>query len=296
MLSEINKIKSIGVIGAGTMGSGIASVSALSGYITIVCDIYQQSLDKAEKNILKGYDKLLEKGKLDETKKNKAVSNLEFTTDIKRIAGCGIVIEAALEDLELKRELYKKLDEITGEGCILATNTSSFSITAISSVVKDKSKVIGMHFFNPANIMKLVEIIKGEFTSEETVSIVKELTKNLGKTPVMCSDTPAFIVNRVARPFYGEALKILSEGGIPVETIDKIMKSEGGFAMGPFELMDLIGIDVNFSVTKSVYGAFFYDQKYKPSPIQQKMVEAGLLGRKTGEGFYKYTPAIPAKS
>lgn len=282
------KIKSIGVIGAGTMGNGIASVSALSGYKTVVYDIYDEALKKAEKNILKGYDKLSEKGRLDDNKKNAAISNLKFTSDISSISECGLVIEAALENLELKRELYKKLDEITSDDCILATNTSSFSITAISATVKDKSKVIGMHFFNPANIMKLVEIVKGEFTSDETVSSVTDVTKSLGKTPVMCKDTPAFIVNRVARPFYGEALKILGEGGISVEDIDKIMKSEGGFAMGPFELMDLIGIDVNFSVTKSVYEAFFYDQKYKPSPIQQKMVEAGLLGRKTGQGFYKY--------
>ena len=283
-----NNIKTIGVIGAGTMGSGIASVSALSGYRTIVHDVFSEALDKAEKNILKGYDKLSEKGKINEDKKNNSVSNLIFTQEIDQISDCDIIIEAALEDLKLKRELYKKLDELTSDGCILATNTSSFSITAISSVVKDKTKVIGMHFFNPANIMKLVEIIKGEFTSDETVEKVFTLTKSLGKTPVMCKDTPAFIVNRVARSFYGEALKILGESGVSVETIDKIMKTEGGFAMGPFELMDLIGIDVNFSVTKSVYEAFFYDQKYKPSPIQQKMVEAGLLGRKTSQGFYKY--------
>jgi 3-hydroxybutyryl-CoA dehydrogenase len=283
-----NIINTIGIIGSGTMGSGIASVSALSGCKTIVYDINEEALARAHKNILKGYDKLAEKGKLDDAKKNSAISNLIFTRDFNRLSICDIVIEAALENLELKRELYKQLDEITFPGCILATNTSSFSVTAISSVVKDKSRVIGMHFFNPANIMKLVEIIKGEFTSDETLDKVVSVTNKLGKTPVICKDTPAFIINRVARPFYGEALKILSEGGITVDVIDGIMKHEGGFAMGPFELMDLIGIDVNFSVTKSVYEAFFYDQKYKPSPIQQKMVEAGLLGRKTGQGFYKY--------
>jgi len=282
------KINVIGVIGAGTMGSGIASVSALSGYKTIIHDVYDEALTKAKNSIINGYDKLAEKGKIDKNKKNTAESNLEFTSDINRVSECGLIIEAALEDIKLKKELYKKLEEITSKDCILATNTSSFSITAISSAVKNKSNVIGMHFFNPANIMKLVEIVKGEFTSEESVSKVFEITKSLGKTPVLCKDTPAFIVNRVARPFYGEALKILAEGGISVEDIDKIMKTEGGFAMGPFELMDLIGIDVNFSVTKSVFEAFFYDPKYKPSPIQQKMVDAGLLGRKTGQGFYKY--------
>ena len=191
--------------------------------------------------------------------------------------------------MELKKTLYTKLDEITGGETILATNTSSYSITSISASVKNNiGRVVGMHFFNPASIMKLVEIVKGEFTSDETLKETEDICRKLGKTPVICKDTPAFIVNRVARPFYGEALKILGEGGIEVGVIDGIMKNEGSFAMGPFELMDLIGIDVNLSVTKSVYEAYFYDQKYKPHPIQQKMVESGLLGRKTGKGFYKY--------
>jgi len=281
-------MKTIGIIGSGTMGSGIASVSALNGFKTIVYDIYNEALKKTKKNILKGYEKFTEKGKIDENKKNNATSNLLFTDDFNKLSGCELVIEAAIENIELKKELFKKLEEVTKEDCILASNTSSFSITAISSVVKDKDRVVGMHFFNPANIMKLVEIVKGEFTSEKTIENVISVTKQLGQTPVLCKDTPAFIVNRVARSFYGEALKILGEESMLVEEIDKIMKEEGGFVMGPFELMDLIGIDVNFSVTKSVYEAFFYDQKYKPSPIQQKMVEAGLLGRKSGQGFYKY--------
>ena len=282
-------IKKIGIIGAGTMGSGIAAASAISGFRTILYDIYPDAVDKAFAGIKKGWDKLAEKGKLDNAKKEAAINNLQKAAELNELSICDIIIEAAIENIDLKKDLYKELDELTGENVILATNTSSFSITAISSAVKkNPGRVIGMHFFNPANIMKLVEVIKGEFTSDETVNTVNELCKNLGKVPVMCKDTPAFIVNRVARAFYGESLKIMGEENMSAEELDKIMKEEGGFAMGPFELMDLIGIDVNLSVTKSVYEAFFYDQKYKPSPIQQKMVDAGMLGRKTKQGFYSY--------
>jgi 3-hydroxybutyryl-CoA dehydrogenase len=282
-------IKKIGIIGAGTMGSGIASASAVSGFLTKLYDIYPEALDKAKSNIIKGYAKLEEKGKIDAVKRAASESNLNIAGDLKDLSDCDIIIEAAIEDIKLKKELYHKLDEISKPDAILATNTSSFSITSISTAVKNNpGRVVGMHFFNPANIMKLVEVIKGEFTSDETVNVVTELCKKLGKVPVICKDTPAFIVNRVARAFYGESLKIMGEEDLSAEVIDKVMKEEGGFAMGPFELMDLIGIDINLSVTKSVFEAFFYDQKYKPSPIQQKMVDSGLLGRKTKQGFYKY--------
>jgi 3-hydroxybutyryl-CoA dehydrogenase len=284
-----DKISSIGVIGAGTMGSGIASVSALSGYKTILYDVKEEAIDNAIKIILKGYDKLVEKGRINGDKKNQAESNIIKSANLDNLALCDVIIEAAIEDIEIKKDLYKRLDEITRPNAILSTNTSSFSITSISEACKNnKARVVGMHFFNPANIMKLVEVIKGENTSDEVVKTVTDLCKKLGKTPVLCKDTPAFIVNRVARHFYLESLRLLSEGNITVETIDAIMKSEGGFAMGPFELMDLIGIDVNLSVTKSVYQAFGNNPKYKPSPIQQQMVDSGKLGRKTNQGFYKY--------
>lgn len=287
MIAE--QIKTIGVIGAGTMGSGIVSACALAGFKTIVYDINPASLDKAKAGIVKGYARLLEKGKISPGKIDSAERSIITASDLKEMALCDVVIEAAIENIELKKELYASLDEITKDNTILATNTSSFSITAISTEVKtNPGRVIGMHFFNPANIMKLVEVINGRFTSADTTQTVVELCRMLGKTPVICADTPAFIVNRIARAFYGESLKIMGEEDLEPALIDGIMKDEGGFAMGPFELMDLIGIDVNLSVTKSVYEAFFYDQKYKPSPIQQQMVDAGLLGRKTKQGFYKY--------
>lgn len=282
-------IKKIGIIGAGTMGSGIAAAAAINGFETLLYDISPEAVQKAVSGISKGFRKLEEKGKIDAAKRTAAEGNIVQVNDLAGLAECDIIIEAAIENIDLKKELYKKLDEISKPETILATNTSSFSITSISTAVKNNpGRVAGMHFFNPANIMKLVEVIKGEFTSEETVKSVTELCKKLGKVPVLCMDTPAFIVNRVARAFYGESLKIMGEENLNPELIDTVMKEEGGFAMGPFELMDLIGIDINLSVTKSVYEAFFYDQKYKPSPIQQKMVDSGLLGRKTKQGFYKY--------
>jgi 3-hydroxybutyryl-CoA dehydrogenase len=282
-------IHSIGVIGAGTMGSGIASVAALHGYKTYVYDVNRHALTKAHAIIARGYDTLVEKNKIDVKERKRSEASLYYISDIEEMSGCGLIIEAAVENIDLKKIIYGQLNEISKENAILATNTSSFSITAISSAVsKKRERVIGMHFFNPANKMKLVEIIRGEYTSDEAVKRTIDISKKLGKVPVVCKDTPAFIVNRVARSFYGEALKILGENNMDVKDIDNIMKDEGGFAMGPFELMDLIGIDINYSVTKSVYEAFYYDPKYKPHNIQQKMVEAGMLGKKTGRGFYRY--------
>lgn len=282
-------IKSIGVIGAGTMGSGIVSACAISGFKTYVHDVSESAIDNAVKNIHKGFSKLVEKGKLAPEKKSAAEHHIIKAASLESLAECDCIIEAAAEDMILKKELFLYLGDMVKPVTILASNTSSFSITAISSSLKTgRERVVGMHFFNPANIMKLVEVVQGRFTTDDVMNSVIELCKKLGKTPVICKDTPAFIVNRVARAFYGESLKILGEENLAPETMDTIMKEEGGFAMGPFELMDMIGIDINLSVTKSVYEAFFYDQKYKPSPIQQKMVDAGLLGRKTGEGFYKY--------
>ncbi|HEY3250252.1 MAG TPA: 3-hydroxyacyl-CoA dehydrogenase NAD-binding domain-containing protein [Ignavibacteria bacterium] len=285
----MSDIKTIGIIGAGTMGSGIASSAAISGFKTFIYDVNSGAVMNAIHKIVHGYDILFEKGKINDEKRKLASGKLTGVNRLEEFSECDFVIEAAIEDMKLKKELFQKLGKITRADTILATNTSSLSITVISTALEaNRERIVGMHFFNPANIMKLVEVVRGEFTSDDVVRKTVSLSKLLSKTPVICKDTPAFIVNRVARAFYGEALKIHAEESLPIELIDRIIKEEGGFAMGPFELMDLIGIDVNLSVTKSVYEAFFYDQKYKTSPIQQKMVDAGLLGRKTKQGFYKY--------
>lgn len=287
-MRSIANIKVIGVIGSGTMGSGIASAAVFNGFKVLLYDINESIVKTGIDKIKRGFDKLVEKKKIDITKKEEIVKRLIGINKIEELSVCDFVIEAAIEDIALKKELFTTLEKITGDDIIFTSNTSSLSVTAISTSLNKEERFAGMHFFNPANVMKLVEVIRGEFTSDEVLNTVIDLSKKLGKIPVVCSDTPAFIVNRVARAFYGEALKIMSEEMLKAESIDTIMKDEGGFAMGPFELMDLIGIDVNLTVTKSVYEAFFYDQKYKPSPIQQKMVDSGLLGRKTGQGFYKY--------
>ena len=282
-------IKTAGVIGSGTMGRGIAICTASAGIKTVLYDINPEVLNNAALIFEKDLGRSVEKKKISPEKKEEILRNIILTSEFTDLKDSDFVIEAALEDMELKKDIFSGLDDLCGSKTILSTNTSSLSVTTISTYVKkNPERVIGMHFFNPANIMKLVEIVKGDFTDEKTIDITKELSNKLGKVSVTAKDTPAFIVNRIARPFYGEALKILSEGTADAAKTDSIMKSCGGFVMGPFELMDLIGIDVNFSVTKSVYEAFFNDPKYRPNFIQKKMVDAGLLGRKTKRGFYKY--------
>ena len=286
---NLNDIKTIGILGGGTMGSGIGISCIMAGYKVILYDISDEILGKAGESVLKNINKAIEKGKLDADRKNEVLDNIDFTKEFADLAKSDFVIEAVPEKMDLKKELFKKLDSICNPNIILATNTSSLSVTTVSTAVENnRDRVVGMHFFNPANIMKLVEVIKGDFTSDEAVSITMELSKKINKVPVIAKDTPAFIVNRIARPFYGEALRMLAEGTADFETIDNVLKTCGGFAMGPFRLMDLIGIDVNFSVTKSVFEAYFGEPKYRPSYIQRKMVDANLLGRKTKRGFYNY--------
>jgi len=199
-----------------------------------------------------------------------------------------VVIEAAIQQIQAKKEIFKRLESICPPETILATNTSSLSITEIAAATERRDRTIGMHFFNPAHVMRLVEVVRGHETSEKTVQHIIDLAKSWGKTPVTVNDTPGFIVNRIARPFYGEALRILGEGIASLEDIDRIVKSEGGFKMGPFELMDLVGIALNYEVTKSIYEQTFHEPRYRPHPIQKQMVESGLLGRKSGRGFYYY--------
>ena len=281
------EIKIVGVIGSGAMGSGIAQATALAGYQVILYDLNDEILQSALQRIFKSIDKGVERGKTEPTVAEKAKENFTLATSLQRMETADLVIEAAPEKMELKRDIFRELDEITQDHTILSSNTSSLSISAIAAATKRAQKVVGLHFFNPAHIMRLVEVIRGDLTDEATMETCQEFAQSLGKTAVICKDTPAFIVNRVARPFYGEAFRLLGEQAADPATIDTLMKSIG-FRMGPFELIDLIGCDVNLAVTQSVYDAYFQEPKYRPHPIQRRMVESGRLGRKTKHGFYDY--------
>lgn len=280
-------MKKVSVIGAGTMGAGIAQVSALAGYEVILYDVADEVLAQSLDDIRASIDKGVARGKTEVAAAETAKDAIELTTSLETAAQADLIIEAAPEKLDLKRDIFATLEAAAPEQTILSSNTSSLSISAIAGATKRTDRVVGVHFFNPAHIMKLVEIIRGDFTSDETVAAVQEYVASVGKTAVLCKDTPAFIVNRVARPFYGEAFRLLGENAADPATLDKLMRSIG-FRMGPFELIDLIGCDVNLAVTQSVYDAYFQEPKYRPHPIQKRMVESGRLGRKTGSGFYNY--------
>jgi 3-hydroxybutyryl-CoA dehydrogenase len=281
-------IRIIGVIGAGTMGTGIAQVAALSGFEVVLHDVAQPALKNALARMKEDLRKGVEKGRISTADAAKTLSAIHPRRDLKDFGDVDLVIEAAVENMQVKKELFRKLDQVVQPHTILASNTSSLSISGISSLTKTPESVVGMHFFNPAPVMKLVEVVRGAQTSDETVKAVCSAAVRMKKTPVVCSDSPGFIVNRVARPFYGEALRLLGEGVASVEDIDRIARSAGGFRMGPFELMDLIGIDVNYAVTSSLYEQCFNEPRFRPHPIQRRMVESGRLGRKTGRGFYAY--------
>ncbi|HEY4650014.1 MAG TPA: 3-hydroxyacyl-CoA dehydrogenase NAD-binding domain-containing protein [Pontibacter sp.] len=283
---KFENIQTIGIVGAGTMGQGIAQICAQAGYKTILFDINATVLEKAQQTTTVNLDKGIERGKLTIADKEATLANLTFTGNTLDLH-CDVIIEAVVERLEVKQSIFKELADINSEQTILASNTSSIPITRIAAGVPNPERVVGMHFFNPAHIMKLVEVISGAATSPEVAHTIKKLAQKLDKTPVMAQDSPGFIVNRVARHFYVEGLKLLEEGVADVETIDKLMQASG-FKMGPFELMDLIGVDTNFSVTSSMFEAFHYDPKFRPSRIQQQKVDAGHHGRKSGKGFYDY--------
>ena len=279
----------ISVIGAGTMGSGIAQVAASNGCQVTIVDSSQPALENSESKQKSILNRLVEKGKLNEEQSKSILAGIHWTTKMKKISYSFLVIEAIVENIEIKQELFSKMESLVSDDCILATNTSSLSVSKIASVCKLKSRIMGIHFFNPVPLMKLVEVIPTEETDKKLLLEVKSSLEGWGKSVVTAKDTPGFIVNRVARPFYGEALKIYEEGLADFATIDWAMKEFGGFRMGPFELMDYIGNDINYTATKAVYDGTNHDPRYKPSPTQKKMMDEGLLGRKSGEGYFDYS-------
>jgi len=279
---------SIGIIGAGTMGTGIARVAALNKFNVALYDINETVILNGIARITSEMKTSVEKQKLSQEEMTGTLSRIHARTKLSDLSHCDIIIEAILEDLRIKKDLFRHLEGDVKPETILATNTSSLSITAIASGVKKPERVVGLHFFNPVHATKLVEVVQGTQTTEETMQRAIDFGEKLGKTCVRVKDTPGFAVNRVAQPFYGEALRILGEGIASVEDIDGIVKGEGGFAMGPFELIDLIGIDVNLAATQSVYEQFFNDPRYRPHSIQRQMVDSGKLGKKSGKGFYNY--------
>lgn len=278
----------VGVLGAGTMGAGIAQVAAQNDHKVVLVDLNQAVLDKASTNLSKVLSRLVEKEKITVEKSQEIVGNIQSSTDLNDFKSCDIIIEAIVENIDIKTKVFSQLEEITHDDCILASNTSSLSIASIGASLKDPSKIVGIHFFNPAPLMPLVEIIPAVQTSDVTLNTAKNLIDSWKKVSVLCKDTPGFIVNRVARPFYGEALRIYEEGIADFATIDWVMTELGGFRMGPFTLMDYIGNDVNYAVTESVFAAFYYDPRFKPSFTQRRHAEAGFLGRKSGRGYYNY--------
>ena len=277
----------IGVIGSGAMGSGIAQVVAQAGYEVVVYDQQKAALERAENGLKATLSKLVDKGKISAEDSAGILGRIAFRESFEALAPSDLVIEAIVENIEVKKSVFQALEALVSDSCILATNTSSLSVTAIAASCANPGRFIGIHFFNPAPLMPLVEIIPALQTDEALAETCVNLMRAWGKVPVVCKDTPGFIVNRVARPYYSEALRIYDEGIADMATIDQAMRDQG-FRMGPFELMDMIGHDVNYTVTESVFTAMYFDPRFRPSITQKKLVEAGWLGKKSGRGFYNY--------
>ena len=279
----------VGIIGAGTMGSGIAQVASTAGYTVKIFDASEAALNKAETSLEKILNRLIEKGRIDNKEKERIQNNISYVGRLKDLSGSDLTIEAIVENLEVKQNVLSELENYLCDKCIIASNTSSLSVASIAASLKKPERCIGIHFFNPAPLMKLVEIIPAIQTSEDTLQTAIKTISDWKKVVAVAKDTPGFIVNRVARPFYGEALRIYEEGVADFATIDWSLKTIGGFRMGPFELMDFIGNDVNYTVTETVFTAFYFDPRYKPAFTQKRFAEAGYLGRKSGKGYYDYS-------
>jgi 3-hydroxybutyryl-CoA dehydrogenase len=279
-------VQTLCVCGAGTMGSGIAQSAAQHGIYTLLFDLNPQALEKAKDSITKNLQQLVDRNKIPETEKASILSRIQFVSAVNDCLA-DVVIEAIIEKAEIKVAMFNQLAEVNHSEVVMATNTSSLSVTQIAEKVRHPERVIGMHFFNPATIMKLVEVVNTSFTNDQTTQMTVALARQMGKTPVLCKDAPGFIVNHVARPYYLEALKLAESGITDLDTIDSLLEASG-FKMGPFRLMDLIGNDINFAVSTEVYEALGRPERLKPSYIQKEKVEKGDLGRKTGKGYYEY--------
>ena len=284
---NIFEIKKVAIVGAGTMGLGIAQVFAQKGFETILFDLHEEALEKAKAKISKNLEGAIKRGKLTEAEREATENRINYTTKFSELKA-DFILEAILEKVDLKVDLFNKLHDQNDDHVIFATNTSTIPVTQIGARIPNSERLVGMHFFNPAHIMKLVEVISGAATNQEIAQLTYNLAVQLGKKPVMAKDAPGFIVNRVARHFYVESLKVLEENVTDHEGIDKLLEASG-FKMGPFKLMDLIGVDTNFSVTSSMHSSFHGDSKFRPSRIQEQKVFAGHNGRKSGKGFYDYS-------
>ena len=289
-MSGLSQGSIVAVIGAGAMGAGIAQVAAQAGHRVLLFDAKEGAAGKGREGVLADLDRLVEKGRLAASERDAVAGRLVVAASLDELKDSRLVVEAIIENLAVKRQVFTLLEDIVSSDAILATNTSSLSVTAIAADLKRPERVAGLHFFNPAPIMKLVEIVSGLASGADVLDTLFQTARAWGKEPVRATSTPGFIVNRVARPFYAEGLRLLEEGAADAATIDAVMREAGGFRMGPFELMDLIGHDVNAAVTRSVFDAYFGDPRFRPSLVQQELVAARWLGRKTGRGFYDYRP------